>query len=329
MTKRALLVGINHYSIPGSDLRGCVNDVDNMSKVLMTQFGFHDVVILKDREATTKNIKDNLLKLITGATGNDTIVFHNSSHGSQIPDMNGDEIDKLDEITCPTDLTWDGNYISDDYLYSLFSKVPTTVQLVIISDSCHSGSLLRGFLTPQDKALRLPKFIKPPAKILENIEKFKNRAKVILTKNVIKESDLIAKQAELEAQLEKTKNYKARARIEKELKKLKNSIYANDAAMAELTANQTAPTKGEDFNRRNGILLSGCKSTETSADAYIDGKSQGFFTYALLRTLQENNYNITYLDLITKINKLADKMGYEQNPQLECQDQWKQRKFLL
>ena len=27
MAKRALLIGINQYQIPGADLRGCVNDV--------------------------------------------------------------------------------------------------------------------------------------------------------------------------------------------------------------------------------------------------------------------------------------------------------------
>ena len=34
MAKKALLIGINRYRILGADLRGCVNDVNNMKSVL-------------------------------------------------------------------------------------------------------------------------------------------------------------------------------------------------------------------------------------------------------------------------------------------------------
>ncbi len=40
MGKRAMLVGINHYKIPGSDLQGCVNDVTNVRDILLKYFGF-------------------------------------------------------------------------------------------------------------------------------------------------------------------------------------------------------------------------------------------------------------------------------------------------
>ena len=35
MANKALLVGINKYKIPGSDLSGCVNDVTNIRDALL------------------------------------------------------------------------------------------------------------------------------------------------------------------------------------------------------------------------------------------------------------------------------------------------------
>jgi len=42
MAKRTVLIGINKYQIPGSDLNGCVNDVKNLSSALKTHYGFTD-----------------------------------------------------------------------------------------------------------------------------------------------------------------------------------------------------------------------------------------------------------------------------------------------
>ena len=50
MAKKALLIGINRYKIPGADLRGCVNDVENMKGVLTRMYGFasKDVTVMTD-----------------------------------------------------------------------------------------------------------------------------------------------------------------------------------------------------------------------------------------------------------------------------------------
>jgi hypothetical protein len=40
MVNRALLVGINKYQLAGSDLSGCVNDVTDLSGILLRHFGF-------------------------------------------------------------------------------------------------------------------------------------------------------------------------------------------------------------------------------------------------------------------------------------------------
>jgi uncharacterized caspase-like protein len=50
MAKKALLIGINRYKIPGADLRGCVNDVKNMQTVLTQYYGFasKDISVLRN-----------------------------------------------------------------------------------------------------------------------------------------------------------------------------------------------------------------------------------------------------------------------------------------
>ena len=50
MAKRAVLIGINKYRTPGADLRGCVNDVKNLKKVLTEYYGFagKDITVLTD-----------------------------------------------------------------------------------------------------------------------------------------------------------------------------------------------------------------------------------------------------------------------------------------
>jgi chromosome segregation ATPase len=113
--------------------------------------------------------------------------------------------------------------------------------------------------------------------------------------------------------------------LKKKIKESKSDIYANDAKMNAISTNSK---KREDFNKRNGILLSGCEANQTSSDAFIDHKFQGAFTYALSKVLKDNNYYITYAKLIVEINRLLDQLGYEQNPQLECPDRFKNSKFL-
>ena len=50
MAKRALLIGINKYRMDGADLRGCVNDVEDLSAALVECYGFKksDITVLTD-----------------------------------------------------------------------------------------------------------------------------------------------------------------------------------------------------------------------------------------------------------------------------------------
>lgn len=78
----------------------------------------------------------------------------------------------------------------------------------------------------------------------------------------------------------------------------------------------------------DAILLAGCQENQTSADAWISNRYQGAMTYALAAILNANNYNISYKELVTKVNSYMDKFKYEQNPQLECRPEFFDIKFL-
>jgi len=144
--KYALLVGINKYQHPGNDLLGCVNDVINLRNILITVFGFdpNNIIVLTDSEATRSNTLDNLKWLVQHE--NSELVYQNSSHGSYVLDLNGDEIDGYDEILIPYDHDWN-NPLTDDILGNLFDLIPSSSFLTFICDSCHSGTVSRSMKT--------------------------------------------------------------------------------------------------------------------------------------------------------------------------------------
>lgn len=57
---------------------------------------------------------------------------------AQVPDKDGGEADKKDEAIVPTDL----NIITDDDLRAIFEKIPEGVKFTMVTDCCHSGSML-------------------------------------------------------------------------------------------------------------------------------------------------------------------------------------------
>ncbi len=140
MTKYALCIGINNYPGTGSDLAGCVNDANDWTKEF-TKRGFV-VKKLIDRQATGKAMRSAIQTTIAGAKAGDLVVFVYSGHGSFVPDDDGDEPDGTDECLCPYDISSKGP-ITDDELFDLYSAKRQGVKLLVISDSCHSGTVAR------------------------------------------------------------------------------------------------------------------------------------------------------------------------------------------
>lgn len=158
---RALLVGINAYT--SAPLSGCVNDVDDMKQILISKYGFveSDIVVLKDRDATTQDIR-NKIPWLYEATGK--AYFHYSGHGVQVPD--NDEADGLAEAICPIDFDWSPErMLTDNQLVELMKGIKAGVRFNWCSDSCHSGDLDRS-INPH---VKIPRTIAFPAHIAEII----------------------------------------------------------------------------------------------------------------------------------------------------------------
>jgi hypothetical protein len=263
---KALLIGINRYKIPGADLRGCVNDVNNLKAALLKHFSFQEknIKILTDLKATKKAMQDGITGLVKGAKRGDVLLFHYSGHGSNVPDDNGDEADSRDEILCPTDLDWK-DPMTDDWLRTAFDKVPAEVNLTVIMDCCHSGTNTRVLVSPD--APIIERFLPCPL-------------------------DLLA----VESGRRLTGEVKGkRATLEKRAKRKKDVI---DVSIPE-------------------ILITGCRDTQTSADAHIGGSYNGALTYSLVAAMEEKSGKLTYGELHSRTLRLLKDGGFDQVPQLE------------
>ena len=83
--RKALLIGINYFGQRGQ-LRGCINDVRNMSTYLVENFNYkrEDMVILTDDQQNpmSQPTKQNILRamhwLVKDARPNDSLFFHYS-----------------------------------------------------------------------------------------------------------------------------------------------------------------------------------------------------------------------------------------------------------
>ena len=166
--RKALLIGINYFGSK-SQLRGCINDVKNMSTYLNGNFGYarEDMVILTDDQQNpmSQPTKQNILRamhwLVKDAQPNDSLFFHYSGgpflpstltrrqliklfpgHGGQTEDLDGDEDDGYDEVIYPVDFRQAGHIVDDEMHRIMVQSLRPGVRLTAIFDSCHSGSAL-------------------------------------------------------------------------------------------------------------------------------------------------------------------------------------------
>lgn len=140
MAKHALCIGINNYPGTSSDLNGCVNDANDWARELTTR-GFA-VTKLLDKQATGKAMRAAIQATVGKAKFGDLVVVQYSGHGSFVPDEDGDEPDGTDECLCPYDIGKNGP-LTDDELFDLYSERQRGVKILMISDSCHSGTVAR------------------------------------------------------------------------------------------------------------------------------------------------------------------------------------------
>ncbi|MFF2842283.1 caspase domain-containing protein [Paenarthrobacter sp. NPDC057981] len=264
MDKAALCVGINKFKyLPQSSwLQGCVNDAEDLAALLGDSYGFpaSQITVLRDAKATKKAVLAEINSLVDAAVAGTVqqLVFTFSSHGTQVPDTNGDEEDSLDEAFACYDINnsgdaWDaGTVISDDELAAVFARLPDGVLMDVVLDTCHSGTGLKSLdLIPG----RRPRFLPAPT-----------------PRAVMAHEDL-------------------------ETRTLRDLVK---------TAKLSTP-----------VLMAACRSDQTAADALMDGRYNGAFTYNLVKSLRSDG-TLGRADILKQVSKGLKAGGFDQVAQLEA-----------
>lgn len=136
----SLHIGVNfidakHYGSDGA-LKGCVNDAKAMHDLAAGQ-GFKGQIFLNE-QATRENAIRSINQAAATLKSGDILFVSYSGHGSRIPDVNKDEDDGMDECWC----LYDGMLI-DDELSTFWSRFASGVRVLVVSDSCHSGTITK------------------------------------------------------------------------------------------------------------------------------------------------------------------------------------------
>ncbi|EIM91225.1 uncharacterized protein STEHIDRAFT_49989 [Stereum hirsutum FP-91666 SS1] len=282
--KKALCIGINYFGT-SAELKGCINDARNIKRFLCGQFGYKedDIVMLTDDQNDPRAIptKENIYRamqwLVNGAQPNDSLFFHYSGHGGQTKDLDGDEADGYDEVIYPVDFKENGHIVDDEMHDIMVRPLPAGCRLTAIYDSCHSGS-----------ALDLPY--------------------IYSTEGKIKEPNLAAEAGQ--GLLTAVTSY-ARGDM--------GGVFSSLTKIAK-TATGGGGKKAEERSRRTKtssadcISWSGCKDSQTSADANEAGSATGAMSYAFITALSANPQQ-SYMQLLQGLRQIL-KAKYSQKPQL-------------
>lgn len=137
----SLHIGLNsvdpgHYQGWSGELLACEADARDM-EALARGRGFRTKTLLTAearRQAVIEEIDAAARALVAG----DAFLLTYSGHGGALPDSDGDELDAQDETWCLFDREW-----VDDELYSALGGFRAGVRVLSISDSCHSGTVVK------------------------------------------------------------------------------------------------------------------------------------------------------------------------------------------
>ncbi|CAK9211266.1 unnamed protein product [Sphagnum troendelagicum] len=351
MAKRALLVGCSY---PGTkcELHGCANDVKRMRTTLVERFGFDesDILVMLDTDPSTPqptgaNIRSSLKKLINSVEPGDVLVFHYSGHGTQVPPESGapGESD-TEEAIVPTDM----NLLTDDDVRELVNQIPAGVTFTFLSDSCHSG----GMIDNEKEQIgggggTTVAGVQPPRQISKNIpvdlltqilsQRTGQNVQVGNIRTTI--FDMFGDQASPSVkmfvnlalqQLQQqgggqggwlgTVSSLASQFLQTKLDDQSPEDATNYVAAAEQAG---IPGRKTHVASDVSILVSGCQTDETSADAnptHSPANSYGAFSNAIQTVLAQNPSPMRNRELVLAVRKVLAQQGFKQHPCLYCSD---------
>lgn len=300
--KRALLIGCN-YNFPGSacltydcTLNGCIQDVQNISRVLTTRLGYQssNVKIMVDNGTTQMPTKANIIQelnfLIQSMSSGDSSFIWFSGHGSQLPSSSAEG--GYNECWCPPDTIENGLYLIDDVLSAIVRQAPSQSNVFIGSDSCHSGTVfdLRYILQEPDGT-------------------HANRDISDTTKRSL---DLIRGRKQMNQTF-----FEARIAKLRSTKHIQSQDQTRSNLSTEIRSSSSPMIVIQDLiypdSSANIVALSGCQDYDTSADGFENGQSQGAMSWAFEACFDPN---ISLTSLLRNMRKKLSQSGYYQVPQI-------------
>jgi hypothetical protein len=251
----SLHIGLNavsatHYQGWSGELSACEFDANDMAAIARAA-GMKSTVLLT-KKATRANVFRAVAASAKTLKPGDLLFITYSGHGGQIPDVTGEEADKLDETWC----LYDGEVI-DDEIYLALSRFASGVRVLVLSDSCHSGTVTRA---------RPPQ----PGEVPQGRSKMMPPAVAMRTYR------------EHQAFYDKLQRDVARASG-------KASTPDPDSALARITVSPRLTAIAND-TKASVILISGCQDNQTS----MDGDHNGAFTEQVLQVWDHGKYRGNY-----------------------------------
>ena len=151
-TGLSLHVGLNsvdpaHYAGWSGPLNACEADANDMAAV--AKKGGIKPTVLLTKKGTRATVLAGIRAAAKQLKRGDFFLLTYSGHGGQVADVTGDEDDHQDETWC----LYDGELI-DDELYVELSRFATGVRVLVLSDSCHSGTATRARPEPPPPGTR-------------------------------------------------------------------------------------------------------------------------------------------------------------------------------
>ena len=292
----ALAIGLNgldpnHYEGWGGILAGCEPDARDMKDIAVSQ-GLKAEILLT-AQATREAVLGKLNDLAEKLQPDDLLVVSYSGHGGQVPDQNGDEVDGLDETWC----LYNGELI-DDELNAAWAKFKKGIRILVFSDSCHSGTVLKmiksDYENPSQNRIRELNKAWRELRTLPERENTKLRS-ILKIKPAPKDATKVAPSTELISRL-------APADALRRVYQKNREFYYEIGSKA----------PREDTTSVNAyvILISGCEDNQTS----LDWESNGLFTFMLKQVWNKGEFNGSHLDFHQAIKMKVLEANRGQSP---------------
>lgn len=128
----------NHYDGWDGQLTACEFDANDM-RAIAEALNYDESTTLLTADATAEAIMGEIQRAAGALESGDLFFVSYSGHGGQVQDRDDEgETDRSDETWVAYD-----RQIVDDELYVLWGGFAEGVRVIVLSDSCHSGSVLK------------------------------------------------------------------------------------------------------------------------------------------------------------------------------------------